>query len=124
MPGDEFYYRLSRPNEPYDIAIESYGADYNDPAEFLNGIATNNDFNFNHYHDPKLSRTIHAASRLKGIARARAYARIDLALTRDVVPRITFGNEIGQDLLSARVGCQLEQPVMGIDLAALCIRPG
>jgi YVTN family beta-propeller protein len=122
MPGDEAYTRIFRPNEPWDIFIDGYGADYNDPGEFINGIATDNDFDFTHYHDPGLSRRIRAASRLSGVPRAQAYARIDLALTRDTVPWINFANDIEQDFFSARIGCQLSQPVEGIDLAALCVR--
>jgi ABC-type oligopeptide transport system substrate-binding subunit len=99
-----------------------YGANYNDPAEFINGLAIDNDFNFSHYHDPGLSRRIRVASRLSGVARAEAYARIDLALTRDVVPVITLANTVAQDFFSARIGCQLYQPVEGVDLAALCVR--
>ena len=122
MPGDEMYTRLFRHNEPWDIAIVGYGADYNDPGEFINGIATDDEFNFTHYHDPRLSRRIHAASRLSGISRAQAYAKIDLALTRDIVPWINFATKIQQDFFSARIGCHLYQPVQGIDLAALCVR--
>jgi ABC-type transport system substrate-binding protein len=124
MQGDEFYTRLSRPHEPYDMDIESWGADYNDPGEFINIFATDSALNFNSYHDPGLSRRIRAASRLSGLARAQAYAALDLTLTRDAVPRIVFANGVAQDFFSARIGCQLEQPVEGIDLAALCIRPG
>ena len=124
MPGDAFYTRIFRQNEPWDIAIASYGASYNDPGEFINGLATDNAFNVTHYHDPRLSRAIRAASRLSGILRAQAYAKIDLALTRDIVPWINFANPISQDFFSARLGCQLYQPVVGIDLAALCIRTG
>ncbi len=122
MPGYGFYSRIFRPNEPWDIAILHYGANYNDPAEFLNGIATDDEFNFPHYHDPKLSRAIHAASRLSGIPRAQAYAKIDLAVTRDAVPWINFANVIQQDFFSARIGCQFFQPMVGMDLGALCIR--
>ena len=43
MPGDEFYTRMFRPNEPWDIAIDGYGANYNDPGEFINGLATDDD---------------------------------------------------------------------------------
>jgi YVTN family beta-propeller protein len=122
MPGDEMYTRLFRPDEPWDIAIEGYGANYNDPGEFLNGIATDDEFNFTHYHDSRLSQRIRAASRLSGIPRAQAYAEIDLALTRDTVPWINFANVTAQDFFSARIGCQLYQPMVGMDLGALCIR--
>ena len=77
-----------------------------------------------HYHDPGLSHRIRAASRLSGIPRAQAYAKIDLALTRDTVPWINFANIIQQDFFSARIGCQLYQPIAGMDLGALCIRSG
>ena len=56
MPGDGFFTRMFRPNEPWDIAIDGYGANYNDPGEFINGFATDDEFNFTHYHDPRLSR--------------------------------------------------------------------
>ena len=124
MPGDAFYTRMFRPNEPWDIAIDGYGANYNDPGEFINGLATDDEFNFTHYHDPRLSQRIRAASRLSGIPRAQAYAKIDLALTRDTVPWINFANIIQQDFFSARIGCQLYQPMVGMDLGALCIRTG
>lgn len=122
MQGDEMYTRLFRRNEPWDIAIASYGSSYNDPGEFINGLATDDNFNVTHYHDPGLSRRIRAASRLSGIRRAQAYASIDLALTRDTVPWINFANPINQAFFSARIGCQLYQPMVGMDLAALCIR--
>jgi hypothetical protein len=35
---------------------------------------------------------------------------------------LAFANETARDFFSARVGCQIYQPVYGIDLAALCIR--
>ncbi|HEX4526609.1 MAG TPA: ABC transporter substrate-binding protein [Gaiellaceae bacterium] len=122
MPGDDFYTRLFRPNEPWDMDIESYGADYPDPGEFIDGLALDDTFNLSHYHDAGLSRRIRAASRLSGVARAEAYAKLDLTVTRDVVPRVNFANGVGQDFFSARIGCQLFQPVEGIDLAALCVR--
>ncbi|MFL5862783.1 MAG: ABC transporter substrate-binding protein, partial [Solirubrobacteraceae bacterium] len=84
--------RVAQAGAPFDLAWIGWGANYLDPGEFLNGIATDDAFNFSHYHDPKLSRAIRAASRLSGIPRARAYAKIDLALTRDTVPWIDFAN--------------------------------
>jgi ABC-type transport system substrate-binding protein len=122
VPGYEMWTLLARPNEPWDMAIETYGASTNDPGEFINGLATDDSFNFGHYHDAGLSSAIQAASRLGGVPRAQAYARLDLALTRDIVPRINFDNPIQEDFFSARIGCQLYQPVVGMDLAALCVR--
>jgi ABC-type transport system substrate-binding protein len=122
VPGDEMWTLLFRPNEPWDLAVDEYGTSYDDPGAFINGIATNNNFNVSHYHNPRLSRAIRAASRLSGVARAQAYADLDLELTRDIVPSINFDNPVAQDFFSARIGCELYQPTVGMDLAALCIR--
>jgi DNA-binding SARP family transcriptional activator/ABC-type transport system substrate-binding protein len=120
VPGDEMWTLLGRPNEPWDLAVDSYGASTNDPGEFINGLTRDDAFN----HDSRLRQRIRAASRLSGPRRAQAYARIDLAITRDIVPRINVDNPIQQDFFSARIGCQLYQPMVGVDLAALCIRKG
>ena len=40
------------------------------------------------------------------------------------MPWINFANVISQDFFSARIGCQLYQPIVGMDLGALCIRRG
>jgi YVTN family beta-propeller protein len=122
VPGDEMWTLLFRRNEPWDLAVDEAGTSYDDPGAFINGIAVDNSFNFSHYHSGRLSRAIRAASRLSGVARAQAYAKLDLELTRDIVPSINFDNPIGQDFFSARIGCQLYQPTVGMDLAALCIR--
>jgi len=65
---------------------------------------------------------LNAAARRSGLARAFAYARIDHMLVRDVAPWIVFANESAHDFFSARIGCQLYQPLAGIDLGALCVR--
>jgi len=59
-----------------------------------------------------------------GLARAFAYARIDDILVRDDPPAIPYANEDAHDFFSSRVGCQLYQPLAGMDLGALCIRSG
>jgi hypothetical protein len=41
---------------------------------------------------------------------------------RDAAPWIAFANESAHDFFSARIGCQLYQPLAGMDLGALCIR--
>ena len=110
---------LSRPNEPWDIALNGGASNYDDPGEYIGELPASD---LSHLGDANLNRRIRAASRLSGPARAQAYAKLDLTLTRDIVPRINYGNAINQNFFSARIGCQLYQPVEGIDLAALCIR--
>jgi hypothetical protein len=35
---------------------------------------------------------------------------------------VAFANLTGEDFFSARVGCQVFQPIYGVDLGALCQR--
>lgn len=63
-----------------------------------------------------------AAARLTGKQRLRAYARLDRDLAAGPAPTAAFANGTVKHLFSARVGCQFEHPIYGIDLAALCIR--
>ena len=79
-------------------------------------------YNFSHFNDPAYNRRLDAAARLSGPARYAAYARLDADLASKAAPMIAFGVPLDRDLFSARIGCQIYQPIYGIDLAALCIR--
>jgi ABC-type transport system substrate-binding protein len=123
MPGDQFWPRiLLHPDEPWDMAVDGSGIS-NDPADFLDSFRWDAVPNVGHFHEPRYARMLRAASRLSGTRRAAAYARIDDELVRDAAPSIAFANESAHNFFSARMGCQVYQPVYGIDLGALCIRP-
>src|SRR5262249_48791192 len=47
--GGPMWTLLGRPNEPWDIAIDHFGANYGDPSEFINGFATLDWWNYSHY---------------------------------------------------------------------------
>jgi peptide/nickel transport system substrate-binding protein len=122
MPGEVFWPRiLLHPDEPWDMAVVGWKG-YNDPVDFLDGLQQETS-NLSNFHDPRYTRMLRAARRLSGPRRAIAYARIDDELVRDAAPSIAYANESAHDFFSARMGCQVFQPVVGIDLAALCIRP-
>ena len=57
-----------------------------------------------------------------GDERYRVYSRLAFELERDVAPVAAFSTNESRDFFSERIGCQLYQPVYGIDLAALCPR--
>ena len=42
--------------------------------------------------------------------------------SRDYAPWVPFGTALSHDFFSARMGCQVFNPIYGIDLAALCLR--
>jgi hypothetical protein len=59
---------------------------------------------------------------MSGARRYRTYSQLELELERDLVPAAAFATNASRDFFSVRMGCQLYQPVYGIDLAALCLR--
>jgi len=76
------------------------------------------------FDDPVYKRKLAAAARLSGPPRYLAYGRLDADLARNAAPWVAIGNSLSQDFFSARMGCQVFQPVYGfMNLSALCIRP-
>jgi ABC-type transport system substrate-binding protein/DNA-binding SARP family transcriptional activator len=125
FPIGDFFARIGRRGEPFDLAVSGYSLS-TDPEQDLNLFAstirpTGND-NFSYFDDPRFDRELRAASRLSGPKRYRAFGRLELELERDLVPAAAFATDASRDFFSARIGCQTYQPVMGIDLAALCLR--
>ena len=122
LTGDQFYARILSPHDPWDMAVDGGGGVRTvDPGDFLDGFATRRRQQ-RRPRDSHVDALLDAASRQSGLARAFAYARVDHTLVRDTAPEIAFANESEHDFFSARVGCQLYQRAVGIDLGALCIR--
>jgi hypothetical protein len=63
-----------------------------------------------------------AASRLEGASRIEAYAALDRDIAAQPAPIAPVMTAAHTDFFSARIGCQVEHPLYGIDLAALCVR--
>jgi hypothetical protein len=59
---------------------------------------------------------------MSGATRYRAAGRLALELERDDAPAAAIAWNTSRDFFSARIGCQVYQPVFGVDLAALCLR--
>jgi ABC-type oligopeptide transport system substrate-binding subunit len=123
-----YFDRISRPGEPFDLAVVSWDFNTADPAEFLElfdgstNNAVDNLTDFSHLNDPAFDRQLRAAAALSGYRRYRTYSQLALELERDLAPTAVFATDVSRDFFSARMGCQLNQPVYGIDLAALCLR--
>jgi hypothetical protein len=69
---------------------------------------------------PTFNRRLVAVEKLSGPRRYIARSRLEQDMVRDA-PWIAIGTETSHDFFSARTGCQVYQPVYGIDLGALCI---
>src|SRR5262249_31967428 len=114
--------------EPFDIAYEGWIADYDDPYDFINvlldgnSIQKSNNVNFSYFDDPSYNKKMEEAAGLAGVARSDAYGKLDLDIAKNAAPLAAWDNDNNRDFFSARMGCQLYQPVYGMDLAGLCIR--
>lgn len=124
FPIAEMFARQAKKREPYDIGLSTWRVDYPDPFDVLNLLLDGSrGVNDAHFNELAWNRRLEDAARLSGEPRYRAYARLDADLARRAAPWVAFENENKLDLFSERIGCQSYQPVYGMDLAALCVRP-
>jgi hypothetical protein len=84
--------------------------------------ADDEDRRFSYFNDPAFNRKLKAAAKLSWAKRYRAASQLALELERDGVPAAAIAWNASRDFFSARIGCQVYQPVWGMDLAALCLR--
>jgi ABC-type transport system substrate-binding protein len=117
----EMFARVRKPDEPFDLSLFGWYGDLPDPSYFIDDMLA--------YHTSTgflkrtpLGRRIRAASRLAGAARTEAYAALDRDIAAQAAPFVPIASGLKTHFFSARIGCQTENPVYGIDLAALCVR--
>jgi ABC-type oligopeptide transport system substrate-binding subunit len=121
--------KMQTRGEPFDLAINGWGADYADPSDFLNVLldgsrlqsAHNVNISYLNYKD--VNAQLARAAALTGPARLMRYGNLDVQLMRDVAPYAPIMNQNGRFYVSARYGCFTYQPVIGVpNLAAACIK--
>jgi YVTN family beta-propeller protein len=119
----DYFTRITRRGEPFDLAVSGY-LEAPDPVGLLAffGSSPNGQPTISNFDDPAFNRKLRAAEKLSGASRDRAASRLALELERDDAPLAAIGTNASRDFFSARMGCQVYQPVYGIDLAALCLR--
>jgi len=118
------YARLAKPGASWDIAFTNWFADFTDPFTFMNELfdPAFSQNNFGHFNDPALTRRMRYAASLSGERRLRAYAQLDADMTKNDPPAVAWGIGTYRELFSARVGCQIYQPIYGFDLGSMCLR--
>ena len=112
--------RASNPDEPWDLSHFGWVGEFPDPAQFVDQM-------YRWFSaDSFLDRT--------GLGpRMRAANKLEVRHGSRPTPRWTATSRAGgadrpvlsavhTDFFSARIGCQVEHPLYGIDLAALCVR--
>jgi ABC-type oligopeptide transport system substrate-binding subunit len=118
---DASFTRLARPGG-WDIGYWNWFPDSGDPSDGIATFFENSDGNPGAYHDAAFERRIAAALRLRDLAaRTRAFERLDADLTRKAA-LAPYAAAVTTDLFSDRIGCQVQQPLYGIVLGALCVR--
>jgi ABC-type transport system substrate-binding protein len=128
MPKAVMFARAAAPHPGYDLLLFGWAADYPDPANFLvplfsRTLATAAGVGqFTRFDDPAYNRALARASGLTGAKRARVYAQLARSLARDAAPAVAYENDESRDFFSARIGCQIFQPIYGMDIGALCLR--
>jgi ABC-type transport system substrate-binding protein/class 3 adenylate cyclase len=124
FPVRDFFTRISRRGEPFDLAVSgwSMNADPATLALFGNKSLRAGTVDPSYFDDPAFDRKLEAAAKLSGPKRYRTYGTLELELERKLAPAAPFASGESRDFFSARIGCQLYQPYWAVDLAALCLR--
>ena len=123
FPIPELFDRIGTPGEPFDLAQTNFFADYPDPFDFINFLFQPGlGFNAHLFEDPAATAEMERAATLSGAERYDAYAKLDRELSAELAVGVPYANGTLMNLFSARIGCQVDQPIYGIDLGRLCVR--
>lgn len=124
--AQQFTTARNRAQATYDINWSAWGADYDDPYDFINILldgsslgptANNNDA---YYDVPKFNTLMHKASLLIGPTRYAAYSALDKEMMAENPPWVPILNRTARLFVSSHVGCFTYNPVFEVDYAALC----
>ena len=123
FPFGTMFARLQNPDEPFDLSVFGWIGDTPDPSEFVNAMFSHAAPASTKFLDrTPLGRRMRAAEQLTGAQRIEAYAALDRDLAAQAAPLAEAMSSERTDFFSARIGCQVEHPLYGIDLGALCVR--
>ncbi len=125
--AQQFVTARNRAQATYDINWSAWGADYNDPFDFINilldgttiGPTSNN--NDAYYNSAKFNAQMQKASLIApGPARNAAYQALDKAMMSEDPPWVPILNRANRIFVSSHFGCFIYNPVEEVDLAAAC----
>jgi ABC-type oligopeptide transport system substrate-binding subunit len=119
--------RLARRDEPWDIALTGWIADYVDPGSFLEAFHGRAPIEGTLLHASRFdeavwNRRIDRAAALTGEARYAAFGALDRDLMREAAPVAPLVVDTVVAFTSARVGCVNFHPYGFVNYAALCLR--
>jgi peptide/nickel transport system substrate-binding protein len=121
--GQLIFEKLSTGQKEFDIGRVAFG---NGSPTLLNQIfdgrtiGTPENANWSYFNSAKYNRLLQQASRLTGPERDRAYAELDVQISRDAAPAIPVAQQNAIFFVSARTGCIIRRP--WLDLTAVCLK--
>jgi ABC-type oligopeptide transport system substrate-binding subunit/class 3 adenylate cyclase/tRNA A-37 threonylcarbamoyl transferase component Bud32 len=116
------------PGAKWDIVGLSWFDDYPDPFNSLNALLDTAGFRQSWLPNrvnvsPSVQRALRHAAATTGAERYAEYAALHERLVRDEAPRAAYSTPVLPEFFSARIGCQIFQPVIGtVDIGSLCVR--
>jgi ABC-type oligopeptide transport system substrate-binding subunit len=120
--SDPFFDELSNPAS-WDVAVFGVGPSNTDPGAFLASLfGTNGDQNVGGFSDNTIDTDVATAEAMPlGPDRDAAFANVDaeIAAAAPAVAEYAFPRA---DAFSPRIGCQVYQPIYGMNLNLLCVR--
>ena len=103
--SDVVFERVNTPGEPFDIVLGGWIADYPDPWGFFGGLLDPEQGLLRAIVDPRVRQRMESANRLKGDARLRAWADLDVDLMRNDPPWAPVVNHMSRRFVSRSLGC-------------------
>jgi ABC-type transport system substrate-binding protein len=125
---DDPFTESQKAGASYDIRLTTWFYDWPDPYEVLNVLLDGKGFRPDWAPRPlaipaSYRHELERVALLRGSARATAYRRIALKLERNVAPFVAYSTPVLPEFFSARIGCRVEQPVLGaVDIGTLCVK--
>jgi ABC-type transport system substrate-binding protein len=116
--------KLAAGQKDFDIGRIAWG---NASPSLLNDIfdgrrigTPDDNINWSYFNSAKYNRLLARAARLTGPERYRAYAELDVQISRDAAPAIPVAQQNAIAFVSARTGCVVMRP--WLDLTAVCLK--
>jgi ABC-type oligopeptide transport system substrate-binding subunit len=117
--------RLGNADEAWDLALVLWSPDFVDPFAYVNRLLDAREAggtDLARFDEPVAHDLMRRAAGLRGPPRDRAYAELDLRLSRDLAPVVPLYRLRETTLVSARVAraCVLRRP--SLVLTAVCLK--
>lgn len=125
--AQQFVTARNRSEATYDINWSAWGADWNDPFDFINimldgttiGPTSNN--NDAYYNNAKFNKAMQKAMLIPpGASRNKTYQALDAAMMSQDPPWAPIFNRLNRHFVSSHLGCYIYNPVAELDYAAAC----